>query len=39
MIKKLIDRAETLLAYLIVGLIFFGAPVALFIHGVTTVWE
>jgi hypothetical protein len=39
MLKRLVDKAETMLAYCIVGLMFGGIPLFLFIHAVTTVAE
>lgn len=39
MLKQLIDRVETLIAYCVVGLMVAGVPMFLFIHAVTTVAE
>lgn len=39
MLKRLVDRVETMIAYCIVGLMVAGVPMFLFIHAVTTVWE
>ena len=39
MLKRLVDKAETMIAYCIVGLMVCGIPLFLFIHAVTTVAE
>lgn len=39
MLRKLVDKLETILAYCIVGLMVGGLPLFLFIHAVTTVAE
>lgn len=39
MLKRLVDKLETMLAYCIVGLMVGGVPLFLFIHAVTTVAE
>ncbi len=37
MFKEIIDKIETLLAYCIIGLLFGGFPLFLFVHAVITV--
>ena len=39
MLKRLVDKLETMLAYLIVACVFAGAPIFLLIHAITTVAE
>jgi hypothetical protein len=39
MLKRLVDKAETMFAYCIVGLMVGGFPLFLFIHAITTVAE
>lgn len=39
MLKRLVDKLETMLAYCIVGLMFSGFPLFLFVHAVITVAE
>ena len=38
MLKRLVDRVETMIAYCIVGLMVAGLPLFLLIHNITTVW-
>lgn len=39
MLKRLVDKLETMIAYYIVGLMVAGVPMFLFLHAVTTVAE
>lgn len=39
MLKRLVDKLETMLAYCIVSLMVAGVPMFLLIHAVTTVAE
>lgn len=39
MLKRLVDKLETMLAFCIVGLTVAGVPMFLFLHAITTVAE